>query len=197
MDVRKLTLDNLLVSKVRIKVLEFFLTNPKEAIHLRGAVRLFEEEINAVRREFERLEEANLISSEMSGNKKFFRLNPNHDFVNELTKMFVKTYGLGGDILNNLGKLGDVQFAALTPAYYSLKSDQINLIDFLIVGDINMDTLQNIITKAERKIGREIHYTVMKTDEFMLRKRRQDQFLVDLLVEDNVLLVGDTRSFLG
>ena len=44
-------------------------------IHLRGAVREFNEEINAVRRELNRLEEAKILLTEKRGNRKYFVLN--------------------------------------------------------------------------------------------------------------------------
>jgi hypothetical protein len=32
---------------------------------------------------------------------------------------------------------------------------------------------------------------VLKSSEFQLRKRRRDQLLMDLLMQDNVLLIGN------
>lgn len=196
MDARKKALENLLVSKVRIKVLEYFLATPSASIHLRGAVRLFDEEINAVRREFERLEKAKMLHSETRGNKKYFYVNKSHDFIIELTKIFNKTYGLGGDILTNLPKLGEVQFAILTPAYTMRTDKNDHIIDLMVVGDVRLELLQDLVEKAEKTIGREIHYSVMKLEEFQIRKRRRDQFLIDLMIHDNLFLVGKVEEFL-
>jgi hypothetical protein len=39
--------------------------------------------------------------------------------------------------------------------------------------------------------GREIHYMVLKPNEFALRKRRKDQMITDVLMQDNVMLIGN------
>ena len=49
-------LRDLIVSKVRIKLLQTFLGNPKEIFYVRQLVRAVGEEINAVRRELARME---------------------------------------------------------------------------------------------------------------------------------------------
>jgi len=106
-------LNNLFVSKVRIKAVKYFLFNPDVPIHLRGAVREFKEEINAVRREMSRLEEIGFITSESRGNRKYFLMNKDHPYMPELMGMFHKTFGIGGSILQNLEKLGNIQFVIL------------------------------------------------------------------------------------
>ena len=47
---------DILISKVRVKILELFLANPDSIYHVREIVRRVAEEINAVRRELARLE---------------------------------------------------------------------------------------------------------------------------------------------
>ncbi len=189
------TLDNLFVSKVRVKALKYFMLNPDKSLHLRGAVREFDEEINAVRRELSRLEEVKLLTSESKGNKKYFKLNKSHQLLNELLGIFHKTYGLGGEIVDNLSKLGEVHYALLTSNY----TKGINLgtqpVDFVIVGNIDMEVLHSIISKIESKIGREINYTVLRPQELELRKRRRDQFILDLLFQNNIMLVGSHEDF--
>jgi len=49
-------LNDIITSKVRIKILELFFSNLKELYHVRGIVREISEEINAVRRELTKLE---------------------------------------------------------------------------------------------------------------------------------------------
>ncbi len=191
----KKSMENIFVSKVRIKALNYFCANPLTPIHLRGAVRELSEEINAVRRELGRLEDAGIILSESKGNRKYFRLNLEHMLVSDLISMVNKTFGLGGEIVKNINVLGDVQFALITPSYSRGHNYGTQIVDFMIIGDINMDELGKIIDKIEKSSGREIHYTVLKKNEFEVRKRRRDQFLMDVMVQDNIMLVGKNEDF--
>ena len=55
-------LEDLIISRVRVKVLTLFLTNPGSMYHVREVVRQVDEEINAVRRELAHLEKAGLFA---------------------------------------------------------------------------------------------------------------------------------------
>lgn len=185
------SLEYLLISKVRIKALRYFMLNPDKQIHLRGAVREFQEEINAVRRELTRLEEAKILKSESKGNRKYFELNGNHPFTSELISIFHKAYGLGQELIKNAGKIGEIDFALLTPSYTKGIFMGMQIIDMVMVGNVDMKVIEDIVMKAQVETGREIHYMVLRPSEFLLRKRRKDQLIMDLLLQDNVVLMGN------
>ncbi|KKQ36346.1 MAG: Transcriptional regulator, partial [Candidatus Woesebacteria bacterium GW2011_GWA1_37_7] len=67
-------LGDIITSKVRIRVLELFFSNSNEMYHVRGIVREIKEEINAVRRELERLEKAGILKKEPRGNRLYYIL---------------------------------------------------------------------------------------------------------------------------
>ena len=68
-------LEEIIVSKVRVKMLELFFNNPKEIFYVRQITRLIKDEINAVRRELERLLGAGMLKSEQRGNRLYYGLN--------------------------------------------------------------------------------------------------------------------------
>lgn len=185
------SLEHLFISKVRIKTLKYFVMNPGVTIHLRGAVREFEEEINAVRRELNRLEETKFIVCESKGNRKYFKANVDHVFFNDIASMFHKVYGLGGELIVNHKKVGEVNFAFLTPAFTKGLNTTGQHIDLVVIGDIDLEMLEEMVKGYQTSLGREIHYMVLKTNEFALRKRRKDQMVVDLLSQDITLLIGN------
>ena len=185
------SLEHLFISKVRIKTLKYFVMNPGITIHLRGAVREFEEEINAVRRELNRLEETKFIICESKGNRKYFKANVEHTFFNDIASMFHKVYGLGGDIISNQKKIGEVEYAFLTPTFTKGHAIGSQPVDLVVVGDIDLEMLEEMVKSYQSPIGREVHYMVLKSSEFSLRKRRRDQMIIDLLSQDNTLLVGN------
>lgn len=189
-------LDQLLISKVRIKAIKYFISNPDEPIHLRGAVRELNEEINAVRRELSRLEEIKLLYSEKKGNRKYFGVNKDFLYFDELRSMVFKTFGLGGEIVKAKNKLGDVSFVALTEQYVEANSTE--GLDLVVVGDgVSMELLDQIVTKQEERDGRHINYTVLSTRDFELHKRRRDTFILQILTHGRVMLIGSEKEFIS
>ncbi len=187
-------LNHLFISKVRIKVLKYYLFNADIPIHLRGLVREVQEEINAVRRELLRLEEIGLIRSEMRGNRKYYLLNRDFLYVNELLGIFHKSFGLGGSIIKNLENLGKVDFAILTGSFTTFSAPDPNIIDLVLIGDIDLQALSKLVQDAEKKLNREINYTVLKSSEFILKKKRRDAFIMQLLIVPKIMLCGNIND---
>lgn len=196
MSLTQKSLESLFISKVRLKVLNYFLLNPEVEIHLRGAVREFQEEINAVRRELTRLEAAKIIKVQSKGNRKYFELNTEHPFIPDLLSIFHKSYGLGAAIIESSKKLGDVEYAFLTPAFTKNSYYGTQVVDLVIVGNIDLNVLEELVQNKQKELNKEIHYMVLKSSEFQLRKRRKDQFISDLMVQDLILLLGNIEEFI-
>jgi hypothetical protein len=187
------SLEDLFISKVRIKALKFFLFNVDRKIHLRETVRELKEEINAVRRELNRMEAIGLLTCEQIGNKKFYALNKDYGLLYELMGIFHKTFGVGGQIIKNANKLGNVKFAIITDSFYMGEQDQ-QRIDLVLIGQVNLDVISDIVSESESKLNREIHYTVLKDSEFILRKKRRDTFIMDLLMSNKITILGNPRE---
>lgn len=191
------TLEMVFISKVRIKALKYFMLYPHQPIHLRAAVREFNEEINAVRRELERLETVGVLNVEQKGNRKYFQVNANHPFYTPMSALIHKSYGLGGDIVNNINKLGKIELAILTNSFTQGINQGLYKVDLMIVGDIDLDTLGEIVAKNEQRFGRDIHYTVLKPGEFGLRKKRKDNFVMEILLQPKVVLIGKEEDLIS
>lgn len=192
------TLEDIITSKVRIKVLELFFSDLTEMYHVRGIVREIDEEINAVRRELERLENAGILKNEKRGNRLYYWARDDYDFFGELLSIISKTTGLGAEIISNkskLGKLSYVMFSGKFARRKERKSD--DAVDILMVGDVELSELANMIRVEESKRGEEINYTVMSREEFDFRKKRRDPFLLGILSGSRVMIIGDEESLVS
>lgn len=190
-------IEHLFISKVRIKVLSLFFLDPSKDVHIRGIVRMIDEEINAVRRELRNLESAHVLMSEKRGNRVYYRVNPDSPIYYELLGLINKEFGLGGIILENLEKLGSVTFALLTSAYIENHHPSQYDVDLFIVGDVNMKGVSSVIKEAESKLKREIRYTVMNGEEFDFRKKKRDSFVMNILFKHKIMLVGNENKLLS
>ncbi len=189
--------DMLFVSRVRIKLLKYFFTQPDVPVHLRGAVRELKEEINAVRRELMRLEEIKVLKSEARGNRKYYMLSRQAPFYEELRGMVFKTFGLGGDLLRNLPKLGKIDFIILTGLYLNGTSLSGHQVDMVVIGDVELEELNRIVGEYETKEEKEINYTVFSAKDFELRKRRKDSFVLELLLGPKLMLLGTHEDLIS
>lgn len=185
-------LNDIITSKVRIKILELFFANPTEMYHVRGIVREISEEINAVRRELGKLEQSGLIKKEARGNRVYYFLREDYEMYGDLISMVAKTKGLGASIIANKGKIGKllyVMFSGRFARHKKRKKD--DDVDILVVGDVTLPELATIIRAEESKRKHEINYTVMTRDELLFRKQRRDPFLQGILAMSRVMIIGD------
>ncbi len=185
---------DLLISKVRVKVLELFLGNPQETYHVRDIVRRVDEEINAVRRELARLEKVGLLSSEWRANRRFYALKKDFIFYSELLSIINKEIGLGGQIIKNKGKLGKIKYAMISGSFVRGKPYSQNDVDLFIVGTIILPELGTLVKEEEARRDREINFTPMTEEEFNFRKNRRDPFVIGILSKPRVMLIGDEEE---
>ena len=87
---------DILISKVRVKILELFLGLPGQSYHVREIVRRVEEEINAVRRELARLEKTGFLQSEWRANRRYYSVKRDFVYLAEFLSMVNKSVGAGG-----------------------------------------------------------------------------------------------------
>jgi hypothetical protein len=191
-------LQALFVSKVRKKLLQIFLADPKEMYHVRGLVRLAEEEINAVRRELARMEKFGLVKKEPRGNRLYYWFNQEFVFFNELLSMVAKTSGLGRAIIKNRTKLGKIKFVMFSGRFIrNLERKEENEVDLLIIGEVVLPELAKLVRNEEAVRGREINYTVMTKDEFSFRKKRRDPFILGVLSGSRAMILGDEENLVN
>ena len=190
-------LQDLMVSKVRVKLLQIFLDRSDELFYVRQLVRKTSEEINAVRRELQRLERAGLVKKEPRGNRLYYWPNKDHLLYGDLLTMISKSTGLGGEIVKNKNKLGNIKFAMLSGKFARRLPSEEGEVDLLIVGKISMPELTRLIQKEEKRLEREVNYTVMTREEFEFRKKRRDPFLAGILGGSRVMLIGDEENLVS
>ena len=186
------SLNDFITSRVRVKILELFLSDTSEIYHVRGIVRETNEEINAVRRELEKLEQAGLLKKESRGNRLYYFLRPDYPFYGDFVSMIAKTKGLGAQIIANKSKIGKLGFVMFSGRFARRKARRReDDVDILIVGEVVLPELSAVIRTEETKRGKEINYTVMSRDELDFRKKRRDPFLSGILAGSRIMIIGD------
>ncbi len=188
-------LNELFISEVRVNILKRMLPTPDKSYHVRALVRAVKTEINAVRRELARLYGIGLLRKRPSGNRVYYTVDTSSPYYPELLALVAKDRGVGGAIITNLKRLGDVRFAVLSKAFIRGRAASVLDVDLFLVGNVNLSTLKELVDKEQEKIGREINYSVMSVEDFVFRKRKGDTFINKILSQSRAMLVGDEEEF--
>ncbi|NCS32217.1 hypothetical protein GW793_01865 [bacterium] len=182
---------DLFTSRVRLKVLQIFVPQPEKMFYVREVTRMTDEEVNAVRRELERLLAIGLLRTEKRANRLYYQVRTDFLYYNELLRIVGKTSGLAYELSSKISELGKPKYIMLATAFVRGRVSGTNDIDLVVVGNVDLDALQSIVREYETAVEREVNYTVMTEDEFAFRKDRGDAFVASLLSQPQIILVGD------
>ena len=156
-------IDTLISSKTRVKLLLKFFLNSETTSYLRGLESEFGESSNAIRVELNRLEEAGMLTSNIIGNKKFFKSNTRHPLYREVHNILLKYIGFDQIIEGVIERLGDVKKVYVAGEFAKGLDSQI--IDLVFIGDIDKEYLVRLIGRTEPLINRKIRYISYYTEE--------------------------------
>ncbi|MCB0807159.1 MAG: ArsR family transcriptional regulator [Bacteroidales bacterium] len=158
-------LDTLITSKTRIKLLLRFFLNSNSRSYLRNLESEFGESTNSIRLELNKFEKAGLLSTEIDGNKKYFRANLKHPLYKDINSILLKYIGFDQIIERVINKLGNLDKVYVAGDFARGLDNRI--IDLIFVGDdINRDYLVKLVDKTEKLISRRIRYVVFGREEF-------------------------------
>jgi len=173
-------IESLITSKTRVKLLLKFFLNPNTRTYLRALEQEFGESTNAIRLELNRLENANMLVSEIEGNKKVFQVNRHHPLFHDINGIVKKYFGIHVIIEKIIKKLGDIEQVILTGELAEGKD--VSIIDIIIIGEVDHNYLNKLIEKAEGLIKRRVRYIVMSMNEFLTHKEENTE---------NILIIWD------
>lgn len=187
-------LKDFMMSRVRVQLIELFYQNPNEMYYVRQITREVDEEINAVRRELDRMLTNGIIKKEQRGNRLYYSLNTQYYYYNELLCLVSKSTGLGKEFNKKRSKLGKIEYVMFSGKFAKHLNRAHDDIDILIVGDVVQAEISMLIQHEEKIREREINYTIFSSEEFEFRKQRRDPFLLDQLSGSRIMVIGDEED---
>jgi len=181
-------------SRIRARVLAWFYMHHDESFFVRQLATILKEDSTNLSRELSNLEKAGILSSTRQGNLKYFQANKNCSFFNELRGLILKTIGVIGELKSSLEKLPDVEYAFVYGSYAKGEEKADSDVDLIIIGDVDLDRFDSLISNLEKRFGRTINYVTYDYKEFLSKKRARDGFIMDVLKDKKIMLVGDERE---
>lgn len=181
-------------SRIRAKILGWLFTHPDESFFVRQLANILKEDSTNLSRELSNLEEAGVLLSTRHGNLKYFQADKDCPFFDELKGLVLKTVGVIGKLKSVLEKILNIEYAFIYGSYARGKERADSDVDLMIIGDINLDKLDLLINDLEKEINRSINYVTYDHDEFLTKKKAKDGFIIDVLKDKKIMLVGDEDS---
>lgn len=179
-------LKRLFTSNTRTKLLQLFLLNPDEEYFIRELTRRLDEQINSVRRELDNLKKLGLLKSKEKNHKKFFIVNKNFIFFQELKSIVLKAMNSTESMVKSIARFGEIDVMIFSGMFV----DKEATIDLLIVGRVDRDALEQYFT-VELQTRRAVRYAVMSREDFTYRRKCKDKFLNDLMEDpQNIVAVN-------
>lgn len=200
-------IEQLFGSKTRARLLSLFLENPDRAFYVRELTRRIDAQLNSVRRELKNLVELGLVL-EVEGKiipserepeeategqkfekKKYYKANSEFPLFEDLRSVLKKASVLMNNrLVHEFKDKGRVDLLLLTGRFAERPAVAT---DVLIVGELEVNVIQEVISAFEQDIGREVNYTYMPKDEFLYRREVGDRFLAAILESKNIVLANE------
>ena len=192
-------LEQLFGSKTRFNLLRFLFHNSDDSFFVRELSRALNSQVNAVRREINLLKKLDiLIEEDKKDNgaehgaslRKYYSLNKDALIYPELEALILKADVLVEkeliDTIKNKG--GDIKLLLMTGAF---TKDTTVSVDILLVGDIKERNIAKIIADYEKKMGREVKYTIMNEKEFRERRHIMDKFIFSIFEAKHEKIINE------
>lgn len=184
-------LERLMTSRVRVKILTLLLVHPNETYYIRQISRLIAETYNNVRSELINLADLGIVLSEPKANATFYRANEKHFLYGELKRMILKTVAFGDAIAEALSELGDINVAFIYGSVAKNKETQSSDVDLLVIGNVEVDELDSVVSDIEEELCRDVNYTVFSKREWAEKVEQGQTFVNDVLSNPKVFLIGN------
>lgn len=177
-------------SKIRRDLLGLFYTNQSKKYYLRELERILGYSAGNIRRELLKFQKDNLFKTEKIGNLLYYSLDTKHPLFKELKSIIKKTIGAEKSLKEALLSLKGIKVAFIYGSFAAEREAVSSDIDLMIIGNPDTSLLNEKLYELEKKLTREISPTVYSLSEFKSRKKSKSGFVLDLLKNPKVMLIG-------
>lgn len=185
---------NIFKSKTRKELFRLYFTNPEQEYYLRELERLLKIPVSMIQRELKSLKKSGIFSFRKRGNLVYYYLNRNYPLFEELKSIVFKTVGIKGLIKETLEKIKELKVAFLYGSFAKNEEQADSDIDLLLIGSVDEEKLVLEIGRLEKILKREINYTIYSLVEFRKKKRRRDAFVMDVMENPKIFVIGDEND---
>lgn len=181
-----------LFSNTQQRVLAFLFGQPERSFFATELIGLAGGGSGAVQRELKRLAESGLVTVTRLGNQKHYQANPQSPIFAELCGIVQKTVGLAEPLRAALMPFDKDIAAAFVYGSVAKRSDTAQSdIDLMVLSDsLEYADLFAALEEAATRLGRAVNPTIYTRQEFARRIKQKNAFLIRVLAQPKVWLIG-------
>jgi len=157
--------------------------HPEEEFYIRELTRLLHEQINSIRRELENLRRIGLVKARHRNRKKYYRVDPEFSFFQELRNIFSKEIQAESPVVASIKKLPQIDLILLAGNFVGTESK----VDLLIVGDVKKEMLEALLVQDPTL--KNVKYSIFSQGDFLYRLSLRDRFITTILNDQRHLIV--------
>lgn len=188
-------LTQLFGSEIKVLLLRLFLENPEEKFSLNEIKVRLKADKKSVLPSVKLLEKIRFLKKESRTKNPSFRLDQAFPYFQPLKNLVLQDIPVSNEqILAQLKKAGNLKLVILSGFLSGEKdkpSGEMVGVDILIVGDkLNKKKINEVVSKIEAKLTRELNYTVFSTNEFLYRRNMADSFLRNVFALPHIKILN-------
>lgn len=177
-------------SEIRVSILTLFFTRLDKRFYVRELARHLGRDISGIKRELDNLERAGLLASEKVGNLRYYQVNKASPLYTEFRGIIAKTTGIHASLREGLRRIKGIQRAMVYGAEQQEGEERLGPIRLMVIGQIDLNELNEAVRVMENRLNREINYLVFDEAEYRRRKAEDDPFLIEVLAGRKSIVIG-------
>ena len=182
-------LAQIISSKARAEFFRILFGINSNEFHLREIQRRSGMAIDTVRKEAMKLEEMDLVTKRIDGNRTYYSGNKQHPLYAPIHDLVLKTSGLT-DVLKIALLKHPFKFVFVFGSIAAGKEKAESDIDLFMIGDAGLRKISKLLKEPSQMIGREINPHIMTEKEFLKRKNQKEHFVTSVLRSPKLMVIG-------
>jgi predicted nucleotidyltransferase len=190
------SLADALLTRTQQRVLGVLFGQPERSFYTAELIRDAGTGSGAAQRELARLEASGLIVARRIGHQKHYQANAASPLYSELRSIVLKTVGLAEPLRDALKPLSSAIRAAFVYGSVATATDQsASDIDLMIISDsLTYGEVFGALERVTRRVGRKVNPTLYTTAEFSKRTRTENAFLMRVLEQPKLWVIGSEHD---
>jgi predicted nucleotidyltransferase/predicted transcriptional regulator with HTH domain len=186
---------DIIKSKLRAKILEYYFNQPDLEIYLRELARSIKEDPANLCREMDRLVDEDIFVYRVSGKQKYFKLNKDYIFYKELKSIVARSLGIESKLVKALISTKGITASFIYGSYADGREKAGSDIDLFIIGNKSeQDEFIEKINSLEKRFGREINYRFFSINDFAKSIKEKNSFIINILKNKKIFLIGNEKD---
>jgi len=180
-----------LFGKTRRMVLGLLFSHPDEAFYTRQMARLLHLGLGALLRELQRLAAAGILLREAQGRQVYYRANRACPIYTDLQGLLLKTVGLADVLRAALAALAErIEVAFVYGSMAKGNAKAVSDVDIMVIGEVTFAEVVAALNPVQDTLRREVNPSVYSAEELKLRARTGNPFLMTVLRDPKLFLIG-------